>query len=373
LRLADFIVRDMEPILAQWEAFAATRLPAAGHMAAPELRDHAQQILEAIVADLRTSQTSEAQAAKSMGRAPTPNPAPVTAAQVHALLRAKAGFDIKQLAAEYRALRASVLALWMDASPPDQTALRDVIRFNEAIDQSLADSIFHFHAQVEQARNLFLGILTHDMRSPLQAIQMTAMHLAEINAGSDVSNAARRLIGSGRRLQALLDDMVDFSRANLGLGISIDRSDVDLGALCAETVDEIRGSYPDARIEFSVVGECRGRWDGKRVQQLLSNLVVNAIHYGSRDDAIRIAIRGEDADLRIEVANSGPPIEAATLLDIFEPLKRGLVDADQPGLGLGLYIVREVAKAHGGTVRARSDANDTVFSVRMPRADPKQQ
>jgi signal transduction histidine kinase len=371
MQLADFILHDMERILAQWESFAATRLPAAGHMAPLELRDHAQQILEAIVADLRTSQTAEAQAAKSMGLAPTPIPATETAAQVHALLRAKEGFDIKQLASEYRALRASVLALWMDAYPPVQTGLLDVIRFNEAIDQALAESISVFHAEVQQARNLLLGVLTHDMRNPLQAIQMTAAYLAKINAGNEVSVAARRLIGSGGRLQALLNDMVDFSRSNLGLGIGIVPSAVDVGTLCAETIDEIRGSYPDARVELSVVGECDGHWDGQRVQQLIANLIVNAIHYGKREEAIRIAVTGEETDVCIEVANRGPPMDPGTLLQMFEPLKRGIVDADQPGLGLGLYIVREVARAHGGTAEARSDAKNTVFSVRLPRVDPK--
>jgi signal transduction histidine kinase len=371
VRLADFILRDMERILAQWEQFAATRLPAAGHMGSLELRDHAQQILEAIVADLRTFQTLEAQAAKSMGLAPTSIPAPETAAQIHALLRAKAGFDIKQLASEYRALRASVLALWMEVSPPEETALVDVIRFNEAIDQALAESISHFHAEVQQARNLLLGVLTHDMRSPLQAIQMTATYLARINAGSEVSQAARRLIGSGGRLQALLDDMVDFSRANLGVGIGVVPSAVDIGALSAETADEIRGSYHDARVELSVVGDCRGSWDGKRLQQLLSNLVVNAIHYGAREEAVRITVRGEEADVCIEVANRGPPIDPATLSQIFDPLKRGMGSAEQPGLGLGLYIVREVAKAHGGSAEARSDANETVFAVRLPRLPQK--
>jgi hypothetical protein len=372
VRLADFILHDMERILAQWEAFAATRLPAARDMASLELRDHAKQILEAIVEDLRTSQTAEAQAAKSKGLAPILIDAPETAAQIHAVLRAKSGFDINQLASEYRALRASVLALWTGAYLPEQTSLRDVMRFNEAIDQALIESISHFHAQVEQGRHLLLGVLTHDMRSPLQAIQMTATHLARISAGSDVSDAARRLIGSGGRLQALLDDMVDFARTNLGVGISIVRSDVDVGALCADTIEEVRDSHPDARLEFSVVGECRGWWDGKRVQQLLSNLVVNAIHYGARDEAVRIAIKGGAADICIEVANRGPPIDPATLSQIFEPLKRGMSRDDQPGLGLGLYIVCEVAKAHGGTAEARSDPNETVFSVRLPRAYSKE-
>jgi hypothetical protein len=111
MRLADFISRDEEPILAQWEAFAATLLPAAANMESSGLRDHAQQILHAVAKDLRTSQTTEAQREKSMGRAPTLIDATETAAQTHALLRAWAGFNINQLAAEYRALRASVLRL----------------------------------------------------------------------------------------------------------------------------------------------------------------------------------------------------------------------------------------------------------------------
>jgi signal transduction histidine kinase len=368
VRLADFILHDMERILIQWEAFARTRLPEARHMGPLELRDHAQQILEAIVADLRTPQTAKAQALKSKGLAPPPIPAPETAAQTHAILRAKKGFDIEQLVSEYRALRASVLALWMDApGPREHTSLVDVIRFNEAIDQALAESVSHFHAQVEQARNLLLGVLTHDMRSPLQAIQMTAMYLARINAGTEVSQAARRLIGSGGRLQALLNDMVDFSRSNLDVGISVVPAAVDVAELCAETADEIRGSYSDARVEFSVVGDCRGWCDGKRVQQVLSNLVVNAIHYGAPEEPIRVSVRGEKAAVCIEVANRAPPIDPTTLSQIFEPLKRGMHGSDHPGLGLGLYIVREVAKAHGGSAEVRSDANDTVFAVRLPR------
>src|ERR1700682_1721973 len=111
MRLAEFILRDMETILVQWEAFAGTLLPAAANMRSLALRDHAQQILEAVAEDLSAIQTREAQLEKSMGRAPNPTDAPQTAAQTHALLRARGGFDIKQLAAEYRALRASVLRL----------------------------------------------------------------------------------------------------------------------------------------------------------------------------------------------------------------------------------------------------------------------
>ncbi len=128
MRLADFILRDMETIVVQWEAFAGTLLPAAANMKSLALRDHAQQILQAVAKDLSTAQSREAQAEKSMGRAPVLIGAPETAAQTHALLRARGGFDINQLAAEYRALRASVLRLWMDECQPEAPDPDDVIR-----------------------------------------------------------------------------------------------------------------------------------------------------------------------------------------------------------------------------------------------------
>src|ERR1700730_5748069 len=133
MRLASFILRDMETILGQWEAFALTLLPAAANMKSLALRDHAQQILEAVAEDLSTIQSREAQLAKSMGRAPKRIGTPQTAAQTHALLRARGGFDIKQLAAEYRALRASVLRLWMDKCQPEAPHLDDINPFNEDI------------------------------------------------------------------------------------------------------------------------------------------------------------------------------------------------------------------------------------------------
>ena len=368
MRLADFILRDIESILAQWEAFAATRLPAASSMASLELRDHAQQILEAIAADLSEPQSREVQAAKSKGLAPAPFPARETAAQTHAVLRAKSGYDIKQLASEYRALRASVLVMWMDACLPAAPPLQDVIRFNEAIDQALAESIGHFSAQVDQARNLLLGMLSHDMRSPLQTVQMTALYLGQLNAGADVSAAARRLISSGAHLQALLDDLVDFNRTNLGLGISIVPSQVDLAELCEQELAQLRVAYPGSLLQLNVVGNCQGCWDGKRVQQLIRNLVTNAIHHGVPDGTVRVAVLGEKTEVRIEVANSGPAIDSDTLIQLFEPLKRGIANERHPGMGLGLYIVREIAKGHGGTAEARSDERETVFTVRLPRS-----
>jgi signal transduction histidine kinase len=373
MRLADFISRDMEPILRQWEAFAATQVPAAANMESSALRDHAEQILHAVAKDLRTSQTREAQREKSLGRAPTLIDATETAAQTHALLRARAGFHINQLAAEYRALRASVLRLWMDDCAPDAPDLDDVIRFNEAIDQALAESVGFFSAQVEQNRNLLLGMLGHDMRSPLQAIQMTASYLAELNAEERVSGAAARLIRSGARMQALLDDLTDFNRTNLGLGINVTPTSVNLADVLADELDELRAIHPARQIELHVSGDSQGVWDGQRLQQLLGNLVHNAIKYGAQDTPVRVMVTGDATHVRIDVRNCGPAIEPASLTRIFDPMTRGLgrqsKDDSAGSLGLGLYIASEIAKAHHGAIEARSDETETSFSVSLPRAD----
>jgi signal transduction histidine kinase len=367
VRLADFILRDMESILAKWETFAATCLPAAASMVSLELRDHAQQILEAVATDLSTSQSSDEQAAKSKGLAAPVFPARETAAQSHAVMRAKSGYDVKQLVAEYRALRASVLSLWMEACLPAAPHLQDVIRFNEAIDQAVAESINHFSTQVDLARNLLLGMVSHDMRSPLQTVQMTAIHLGQLNAGAEVSAAALRLIRSGANLQALLDDLVDFNRTNLGLGISIVPAPTDLGAVCVQEVEQLSAAYPNAQIQLEVAGDCQGSWDERRVRQLLGNLVTNAINHGFPNRPVRVVVVGEQTDVRIEVSNSGAAINRETLMHLFQPLKRGKDNGRHTGFGLGLYIVREIAKGHGGAAEVRSDDRETVFTVRLPR------
>ena len=334
------------------------------------MRDHASQILAAVANDLTTAQTREEQSEKSKGRAPMPEGAPETAAQTHAVLRARSGFDINQLVAEYRALRASVLRLWMDVTPLNQVAVQDLIRFNEAIDQAVAESVGHFHAQVARTRNLLLGMLGHDMRNPLGTIRMTASHLVALNAGEQVSAAAGRLIRSGASIQTLLDELVDFSRTNLGLGIKVIPSDVDLEAAVVDELEQFRGAHPQRRIELAVTGDCCGQWDGARLQQALRNLVSNAIKYSTPDTPVRVALRGEEANMHLEVTNTGPPVEAHAVREIFDPLKRGMARGDwqdRDSLGLGLFIVREIAQAHGGEVTVSSSGGDTTFAIHLPR------
>lgn len=372
MRLADFILRNIEAVVVHFEKFAATQLPAAANMQSPALRAHAEQILQAIAKELATYQSKDEQTTKSLGEKSKRVGAPETAAQRHAALRAKSGFNINQLTAEYRALRACVLRLWTDSYPISSASqFEDVMRFNEAVDEALAESIGMFNTHVEQSRNLLLGMLGHDLRSPLQTIQMTAAYLAKLNAGAHVSDAAARLINSGSRLNALLDDLLDFNRTKLGLGIVINPLPVDGARVFMDELSLLRVAHSQRQLDLKIDGDAHAVWDAMRMRQVLSNLVVNAIKYGADDSPVHVALGGDADHVRFEVSNKGPVIDQAILDNIFDPLRRVMGQDDRYdgrySLGLGLYIARQIVEAHGGVIDARSDELQTVFAVRTPR------
>jgi signal transduction histidine kinase len=374
VRLADFILGNIEPILTEWEAFAATHLPAAATMDTAALRDHAPEILQAIVLDLRTPQSLFRQDQKAKGNAPVLRDAS-KAAQMHALLRAQGGFSVVQMAAEYRALRASVLRLWTDAShraPTDLLlAMEDVQRFNEAIDQALMESVAFFSQEVERARNLFLAIVGHDLRNPLDTIQITANYLSKVRVEGATAEAVGRILRSSARIRTLLDDLLDYNRAALGKSISVSIAEVDLAEMCATEVDALRSAHDARLIRFHASGDLRGTWDAARIQQLLSNLVQNALDYGAPSEAVEVRATGKEHEVMLSVHNRGPAIPPETMARIFEPLTRGDLDHERTNsnrhLGLGLFISRQIARAHGGDIQVRSDEYETVFSVRLPR------
>jgi hypothetical protein len=371
LKLSKFILSELKSVVAEWEIFAAGQLPAAAQMGSLALRDHAEQILQALAKDILTAQTREEQAAKSKGRAPRLREAPNSAAETHALLRVEAGFNINQMVAEYRALRASVLHLWTKNSEPDAVDAQEMIRFNEAIDQAVAESVAFFSARIDTERNLLLGMLAHDMRSPLQVIRITAMYLSRVDAGREVAMCAARLLKSVGSLKALLDDLLDFNRMKLGLGITISPAAVDLAEAFSAELEQLRVANQNRSIVFETNGDVSGVWDINRLNQLLGNLVLNALRYGAFSSPVKVVLNGLPGEVTFAVHNHGPRIEQSMLGQIFEPLMRGLndhfVSGTDASMGLGLYIAREIATAHGGDIAAKSDENETVFTVRLPR------
>ena len=370
MRLADFIREHMDSILVEWETFAASRTPASAGMSSLQLRDHAEQILEAIAKDISAEQSAHAQKEKSLGRAPVIADAPETAAQLHAILRERSGFDINQLVAEYRALRASVLRLWDGANGGEVRHLDDVIRFDEAIDQALTESVCFFSAHARQSRDLLLAVVGHDLRSPLNTIQLAATYLAQLDAGEDVSRVSQRLIDSGSRMRALLDDLADYDRTRLGLGIRISPAPVNLAESFSRELELLRQAHPEQPIELLVEGDVSGSWDERRLQQVLSNLVTNAVKYGTPNAPIRVRLTGAEDCVNFQVMNAGNLDASGGFERLFEPLTRGASAGGQPasdGLGLGLYIAREIALAHGGQISVHPHPAATVFAISLPR------
>lgn len=170
VRLADFIRQNIEPIVAEWVSFARTRTPAGESMTALALQDHVVEILQFIADDIETVQSETQQVAKSRGLGPDDSPFTQTAAEIHATQRLADGFNIDQMVSEYRALRASVVKQWVARNPALATTdLEDLTRFNEAIDQAMAESVAHYTKMITHSRNVFLGILGHDLRNPMGA------------------------------------------------------------------------------------------------------------------------------------------------------------------------------------------------------------
>ena len=369
MRLSQFIRQHTDDLLAEWQAFAATQTPAASSMSASQLRDHAREVLEAITKDLEGPQSERERIDKSHGLAPVDPVAGATAAEVHALLRGRSGFDVNQLVSEFRALRASVLRRWELANDGEIRHGEDVVRFGEAIDQALAESVRLYSAEVERSRSQLLAMIGHDLRGPLSTVHYTALSLAGLDAGDAVASAAKLLASSTARMVALLDDLEDFNRARLGLDLRVSAAPMDLGESFAVEADMLRAANPARTILLEVDGDVTGCWDQRRLQQVLSNLVINALKYAAADGPIRIRVSGGD-QVQFEVENPGRFESSIGTEALFDALRRGIA-ADSPcrfdSLGMGLYISREIVRAHGGQIECRPRQTSTVFAVTLPR------
>ncbi len=297
----------MEAILQQWEDFAREIWPDVSP-SIRDLRDHAQEMLLAVIKVMQTTQSEAEQHEKSVGNgSPSAASDKVDSASArHAENRLESGFDIRALVAEYRALRASVLNLWSREVPDmHATQVRDMTRFNECVDQLLAESILSYSDSVEHSRELLLGILGHDLRSPLCAVSMMAGLLEE---HEDLRGSSRQMasliVVAAREMTQLVGDLLDFAGSHLGVRMHITRQPMNL--------DEL--------------GVC----------------------------------------------NQGPPIPDSLQAVIFDPLRRSSsngMSRELGGFGLGLYIAREVVKAHGGDIEVRSDNRETAFIVKLPRGE----
>ena len=372
MNLSQFIRANHAAIINEWQTFAATLQPAAQGMGPIALRDHAEEILDAIAEDLDLPQDEAEQSEKSKGHGEEHRMQSV--GKSHAALRIEDGFKLSQLVAEYRALRASVLRLFEKSIGKEKLTLQglaQVTRFNEALDEALVEATNRYMLVMNRTSDQFLAILGHDLRNPLGGILMSAAMIASKEQEKATAKAASRILNSAERMKRMVNDLLDLTRTRLGSGIPIAPEPMDLALLCGEVMAELAAFRPERRLDFHSQGDLRGTWDSDRLAQVLSNLVGNALQHGGGDSPISVTARVDGEEVVIEVHNEGRAIPRAELANIFEPMVRKESRSEGKGstsLGLGLHIAREIVLAHGGAVSVQSAASEgTTFSVRLPR------
>jgi signal transduction histidine kinase len=370
MRLHQFIVANMEKILSEWVSFARSIQPVT--MTVKDLRDHAEEMLITIANDLESPQTELERSEKSKGHQPRQEGD--TAAEIHADCRLRSGFSVDLLASEYRALRASVLKLWFaehECSSPQEA--EDLIRFNEGIDQALAESITRYTEAVVMSQDIFLGVLGHDLRDPLNSIGVGAQILKHSkDQDSPPAKLGSQMYNSVLRMTKMLDNLLNFTQSRIGGGLQISPSEIDLAQISADVIAEFRLSNPNRIIHNQVEGNCVGNWDAGRLSQTYQNLISNALQYGSVESAVTVVTKDEGDHVVFTVQNYGVPIPAISQSQIFDLMHRiPNVDAERnfkKNLGLGLYIVREIVTAHHGSISVSStEEKGTIFRVRLPK------
>lgn len=392
MRLADFITSNIDSILTDWVAFASQQLPAARNMDEVELLDHGKTLLQEIVTNMARPEGEAERKAKSEGNSQKASASSNVPSRSHARQRERQGFEIGQMVAEYRALRATVLRRWQAAAPSFEAQdLEDMMRFNEALDQALAESVDVFVQEVGRARDLFLGMMGHDLRGPLSTIASCAA--VELRKWPGDVRYAPLTLRSVAQMKALLNDLMEFTTYRLGKGLSLTPVPLQLDQFVRHTLDEINAVYAERTLVLESHGDMQGRWDGRRLHQALSNLVFNALKYGFPGLPVSTVLDGTRPDeVLLTVRNTGKPIAPHMLPRLFDPLVREESDEDREtrssieshsasqgapadlvagaNLGLGLFVVREIALAHGGSVEVVADGEATEFRLRLPRVSP---
>ncbi|MBA2961672.1 MULTISPECIES: sensor histidine kinase [Ramlibacter] len=372
--ISDFIEQHVDPIVAEWVEFARSRLPSSGGLSFGELADHAKVLLVAVAADIRQAQGAARRHEKSQGNAPGNAPEITRIARDHAEQRFAQAFSLDQLVAEYRALRASVIRRWTQTQQEvDRGSLEELTRLGESLDQALTESTSLYAKHVDDARNLLLAVLGHDLRTPLGVVHLTANSLLRTDSLDGAqTKAVVRMLTSAERMKAMVNDILDFTQTALGIRLPVSPAPADVGEIAASVAEEVGILHPDSRLEVTREGDCTGNWDGTRVAQMLSNLVSNAVQHGDPSKPVIVRVTGEGEAVTVRVQNEGPHITAETWRTLFTPLRHASDaqkdrKAGSSGLGLGLYIAKEIAVAHGGSVDVSSEGPATTFCVRLPR------
>jgi signal transduction histidine kinase len=396
VRLPDFILANVEPILVEWESFARGIWPLGATADATEMRDDAEDILRATALDMQSHQTAAQQAEKSKGASRWDESGELTrASSAHGVGRVVSGFDLAAVVAEYRSLRASVLRLWRDSDPsPDVRDLDDVTRFNESIDQSLTLAVCSYTQRVErdrkellaneqasrreaeeanQAKDVFLATLSHEMRTPLNAIVGWLSILRQEGTGTKHLQEGLKVIERNTRAQVqLIDDLLDVARIVSGK-LRVDIQPCELAEVIIAGVNTTRTAAEAQGITFTMrldPSASRAVCDSVRIQQVVWNLLSNAVKFTPKGGQVHVTLSREASSFQIQVSDTGQGISPDLLPHVFDRFRQADSSMRRKfgGLGLGLSIVKYIVEAHDGTVHVTSpgEGKGATFTVRLP-------
>lgn len=241
---------------------------------------------------------------------------------------------------------------------------------DEQVARAALERVLAEQKKTEELRERLIGIVGHDLRAPLSSIVMgSEMMLKRGMLSAADGKVAARIARSADRMSKIISQLLDFTRARLGGGISIDPRAMDLADVCDEVIAEVETAHPDRTVLFDAAGDTRGVWDRDRLAQVVSNLIRNAIQHGKPDGPIHVQLGSGGDAITLRVHNEGPAIPQDLLPSLFDPFRRQRTHtaASDEGLGLGLYICREMIRAHGGQIAVQSsEGAGTTFTVRLP-------
>jgi len=242
--------------------------------------------------------------------------------------------------------------------------------YEQALQGRAAEAVGKLTAEQEtaQLREQFIAVLGHDLRNPLASIVGAARLLRREGQSEKALKILAMMEASVDRMAGLIDDVMDFARGRLGSGIGLHRNVALLEPVLRQVVEELEANHPSRDIicEFDVSEVVS--FDAGRIGQLVSNLLGNALAHGDPKAAVRLGAVARAGAFQVSVVNAGPAIPAQAMERLFQPFFRGEVRASQQGLGLGLHIASEIARAHGGTLTVVSNETETRFTLDVPSA-----
>lgn len=356
LRLSTILRKDREAILLEWEAAVRQSASRSATLERADLLDDIPKFVDRLIAWLDEGSTAARDVAVDTE----------TTGQ-HARHRLRFGVELRHLIHEYRLLRQIMMSHAVDAHCESWPGcLQELIALDDVLDAAMTETVSAYARERDESRDLLLGVLGHDLRNPLAAVSVASSLIAESTSLEQVRAVGARIKRSAERIQRVIGDLLDLARSRFGARMPIAPEPLDLGEVANSAIEELRLANPGRELVFEQRGDVAGTWDRARLDQVVSNLVGNAIQHGK--DPICVTVEADGDSVVLRVANQGPPIPKESMPSLFDPFRRASADGgDKARLGLGLYIVAEIVRRHGGTVNVDTAESETVFTVRLPR------